>query len=160
MAKPKIAVIISTTRATRFSEKPARWIYDIARARTDMSVELIEPARLPDALFRRAGGERLGAVEERGGQALAEEGRRVRRLYLCHRGIQPQHARGAQERSRLRLSGMEPQGGRLRGIRQCRRRPLDRAPETRLRRAADGPDASRRASPGRRFHGRIAAGQG
>jgi len=24
MAKPKIAVIISTTRATRFSEKPAR----------------------------------------------------------------------------------------------------------------------------------------
>ena len=34
MGKPKIAVIISTTRATRFGEKPAKWIYDIARART------------------------------------------------------------------------------------------------------------------------------
>jgi len=37
MAKPKIAVIISTTRAARFGEKPARWIYDIARERRDMS---------------------------------------------------------------------------------------------------------------------------
>ena len=51
MAKPKIAVIISTTRATRFSEKPARWIYDIARARTDMSVELIDLRDYPMPFF-------------------------------------------------------------------------------------------------------------
>src|SRR4030081_1539992 len=51
MAKPKIAVIISTTRATRFSEKPARWIYDIARARTDMSVELIDLREYPIPFF-------------------------------------------------------------------------------------------------------------
>src|SRR5207302_10427157 len=51
MAKPKIAVIISTTRATRFSEKPARWIYDIARARTDMSMELIDLRDYPMPFF-------------------------------------------------------------------------------------------------------------
>src|SRR2546430_2239753 len=51
MAKPKIAVIISTTRATRFSEKPARWIYDIARARTDVSVELIDLRDYPMPSF-------------------------------------------------------------------------------------------------------------
>src|SRR5205809_3271878 len=51
MAKPKIAVIICTTRATRFSEKPARWIYDIARARTDMSVELIDLRDYPMPFF-------------------------------------------------------------------------------------------------------------
>ena len=36
MAKPKIAVIISTTRATRFGERPAKWIYDIAVMRADI----------------------------------------------------------------------------------------------------------------------------
>ena len=36
MAKPKIAIIIGTTRATRFGEKPARWIHGIAAVRTDV----------------------------------------------------------------------------------------------------------------------------
>src|SRR6266516_2725047 len=117
-------------------------------------------ARLSDALLRRAGDERLGAVEERGGQALAEEGRRVRRLYLRHRGIQPRDPRGPQERSRLRLSRVEPQGCRLRGIRRRRGGPCNRAAETELCGAANGADALRRAYPGRRFPGGVAAGQG
>ncbi len=41
MTKPKIAIIIGTTRATRFGEKPAKWIHGIAAALADMSVELI-----------------------------------------------------------------------------------------------------------------------
>jgi NAD(P)H-dependent FMN reductase len=51
MAKPNIAVIISTTRATRFGEKPAKWIYDIAAARADMSVELIDLREYPMPFF-------------------------------------------------------------------------------------------------------------
>jgi len=51
MAKPKIAVIISTTRATRFGEKPAKWIYDIAAARSDMSVEVIDLRDYPMPFF-------------------------------------------------------------------------------------------------------------
>jgi NAD(P)H-dependent FMN reductase len=51
MAKPKIAIIIGTTRATRFSEKPAKWIYGIAATRTDMSVELIDLRDYPMPFF-------------------------------------------------------------------------------------------------------------
>src|SRR2546427_4739222 len=51
MAKPKIAVIISTTRATRFGEKPAKWIHGIAAARADMSVELIDLRDYPMPFF-------------------------------------------------------------------------------------------------------------
>jgi NAD(P)H-dependent FMN reductase len=41
-AKPKIALIIGSTRATRFADKPAQWMLAQARARTDMEVELID----------------------------------------------------------------------------------------------------------------------
>src|SRR6266849_6949048 len=51
MAKPKIAIIISTTRATRFGEKAAKWIHAIAATRTDMSVELIDLRDYPMPFF-------------------------------------------------------------------------------------------------------------
>ncbi|MGA7676169.1 MAG: NAD(P)H-dependent oxidoreductase [Rhizomicrobium sp.] len=51
MAKPKIAIIISTTRAARFGEKPAKWIYDIAKQRDDMSVELVDLRDYPMPFF-------------------------------------------------------------------------------------------------------------
>jgi len=35
MAEPKVAIIMSTTRAMRFGEKPARWIHSIAATRGD-----------------------------------------------------------------------------------------------------------------------------
>jgi NAD(P)H-dependent FMN reductase len=39
---PKIGIIISTTRDTRFGDKPAQWINDAASAREDLEVELID----------------------------------------------------------------------------------------------------------------------
>lgn len=42
MSKPRIAVIIGSTRDTRFGEKPARWIYDLATRRGDWDVELLD----------------------------------------------------------------------------------------------------------------------
>ena len=51
MIRPKIAIVIGTTRATRFGEKPAKWIYEIASARTDMSVELIDLREYPMPFF-------------------------------------------------------------------------------------------------------------
>ena len=38
--KPKIALIIGSTRATRFADKPAQWMLKQAAARTDMTVDL------------------------------------------------------------------------------------------------------------------------
>lgn len=41
-AKPRIAVIIGSTRPTRFADKPAQWILKQAQARGDMDVELVD----------------------------------------------------------------------------------------------------------------------
>ncbi|HTB61912.1 MAG TPA: NAD(P)H-dependent oxidoreductase [Polyangia bacterium] len=38
----KIAVIIGSTRDARFGDKPARWIFDAAVARSDLQVELLD----------------------------------------------------------------------------------------------------------------------
>jgi NAD(P)H-dependent FMN reductase len=51
MEKPNIGVIMSTTRATRFGDKPAKWIYDIAVARGDMTIELIDLRDFPMPFF-------------------------------------------------------------------------------------------------------------
>ncbi|MER2507787.1 NAD(P)H-dependent oxidoreductase [Amaricoccus sp.] len=42
MAKPRIAVIIGSTRAARFGDKPAKWIFDLAAQRSDWEVELVD----------------------------------------------------------------------------------------------------------------------
>jgi NAD(P)H-dependent FMN reductase len=42
MKKPRIAVVIGSTRATRFADKPAKWIYDLASKRGDWEVELVD----------------------------------------------------------------------------------------------------------------------
>ncbi len=41
-AKPRIAVIIGSTRPTRFADQPAQWILKQAQARGDMDVELVD----------------------------------------------------------------------------------------------------------------------
>lgn len=41
-AKPRVAVIIGSTRASRFADKPAAWILDQAKARSDWDVELVD----------------------------------------------------------------------------------------------------------------------
>ena len=51
MSKPKIAVIIGTTRATRFGEKPAKWIHGVAAARGDMDLELVDLRDYPMPFF-------------------------------------------------------------------------------------------------------------
>ncbi|WP_404403159.1 NADPH-dependent FMN reductase [Pelagibacterium halotolerans] len=42
MSKPKIGIIISSTRDTRFADKPAQWILDLAKQRGDIEAELID----------------------------------------------------------------------------------------------------------------------
>lgn len=51
MSKPKIGVIISSTRPTRFGEKPAQWILAHAKARGDIDAELIDLRDFPLPLF-------------------------------------------------------------------------------------------------------------
>jgi NAD(P)H-dependent FMN reductase len=41
-SKPRIAVIIGSTRDTRFADKPAAWIFDLASQRKGWEVELVD----------------------------------------------------------------------------------------------------------------------
>ena len=51
MANPKIAIIIGSTRDTRFGDKPAQWIHDIAAQRSDIDVELVDLRDFPLPFF-------------------------------------------------------------------------------------------------------------
>ena len=50
-SKPRIAVIVGSTRPTRFADAPARWILKQAQARGDLDVELIDLRDHPLPLF-------------------------------------------------------------------------------------------------------------
>jgi NAD(P)H-dependent FMN reductase len=51
MAKPKIAIIVSSTRPTRFADIPTAWIKAQAEARSDMSVEVLDLRDYPMPFF-------------------------------------------------------------------------------------------------------------
>jgi NAD(P)H-dependent FMN reductase len=40
--RPRVAVIVGSTRDSRFADKPAAWIFDLARQRPDWDVELVD----------------------------------------------------------------------------------------------------------------------
>ncbi len=44
MSKLKIAVIIGSTRSTRFGPTPARWMFELAQQRAELEVELVDVA--------------------------------------------------------------------------------------------------------------------
>jgi NAD(P)H-dependent FMN reductase len=51
MTKPKIAIIVSSTRPTRFADLPTAWIKAQAEARGDMDVEVVDLRDYPLPLF-------------------------------------------------------------------------------------------------------------
>jgi NAD(P)H-dependent FMN reductase len=51
MSIPAIGVIISSTRETRFGERAARWIYDIAIKRDDLEFEIVDLLDFPLPFF-------------------------------------------------------------------------------------------------------------
>jgi len=54
MSKPKIGIVIGSTREGRFGDKPANWIYEIAKARGDIDVELVDLRDFPLPFFEEA----------------------------------------------------------------------------------------------------------
>lgn len=53
-AKPHIALIVGSTRPTRFADKPAEWMLAQARAREDMTVEKVDLRDHPLPFFAEA----------------------------------------------------------------------------------------------------------
>src|SRR4029453_6921172 len=54
MSTLKIKVIVGSSRANRFSEKPAQWICTEAQKRSDLDVELLDPRDSPVPSFEGA----------------------------------------------------------------------------------------------------------
>lgn len=51
MSKPRIGIILGSIRPNRFGDKPAKWIFEHAKARNDIDVELIDLADYKLPLF-------------------------------------------------------------------------------------------------------------
>jgi NAD(P)H-dependent FMN reductase len=51
MAKPKIGIIVGSTREGRFADHPAKWINEVAGARGDIEVELLDLRDFPMPFF-------------------------------------------------------------------------------------------------------------
>jgi len=51
VSTPKIAIILSSTREGRYSEKAARWIAELAARRSDLTVELLDLRDYPMPFF-------------------------------------------------------------------------------------------------------------
>ena len=51
MSKPRIGIVIATTRQGRFGDRPAAWIRDLASSRTDMDFETVDLRDYPLPFF-------------------------------------------------------------------------------------------------------------
>jgi len=54
MSTLKIKVIVGSSRSNRFSEKPAQWIFDLAKQRANLDVELLDLRDYPLPFFEEA----------------------------------------------------------------------------------------------------------
>jgi len=54
MSKLKTGIIIGSTRQGRFADQPARWIFDLAKERSELDVELIDLRDYPLPFFEDA----------------------------------------------------------------------------------------------------------
>ena len=51
MSKPRIGIIISTTREGRFGERAARWVAELAASRSDIETEIVDLRDYPLPFF-------------------------------------------------------------------------------------------------------------
>jgi NAD(P)H-dependent FMN reductase len=54
MSKPRIGIIVGSTRATRFADKPTEWIANIAKTHTDLDFEVVDLRDYPLPFFEEA----------------------------------------------------------------------------------------------------------
>jgi hypothetical protein len=94
----KIAIVTGSTRPGRNNEAVARWVYEIAKSRSDAEFELVDIADY-----------NLPLLDEPVPPAMGQ---------YSHAGIQPRHLGRAQECHRLSVSRVEQQSGRIRELRE------------------------------------------
>lgn len=63
MNKPRIGIIISTTREGRFGERAARWVAQLAETRSDLDVEVVDLRDYPLPFFESAASPRFVPID-------------------------------------------------------------------------------------------------
>ena len=139
-----ISVIIGSTRQGRFSEKPAQWILHELRKREGIEARLLDLRDFPMPFFDQPMPPAMSGrppYEHEGGQEM--DGRDRGRGWICirHPGIQLRSLRSAEERDRLGLPGVEPQGRCFRELWQRHGRTRRPATSRNGNRAANGADS-------------------
>lgn len=69
MSKPKIAIVVGSTRPGRFADHPAQWIFDRARAKADFDVELVDLRDFALPLFDESTSPAYAPVESEAAKA-------------------------------------------------------------------------------------------
>ena len=63
MNKPRIGIIISTTREGRFGERAARWVAQLAETRSDLDVEVVDLRDYPLPFFESVASPRFVPID-------------------------------------------------------------------------------------------------
>lgn len=63
MSKPRIGIVISTTREGRFGERVARWVTDLAAGRTDITTETVDLRDYPLPFFESVASPRFVPID-------------------------------------------------------------------------------------------------
>ena len=120
-----ISVIVGSTRQARFSEKPAQWIFQQLEKRGGIDARLLDLRDFPMPFFDQPVPPAMpgrppyeNEVVKKWTAAIAQSDGFV----FVTPEIQLRALRGAQERNRLGLSGVESQGGGFRELWQRRGR--------------------------------------
>ena len=160
MAKLKIAIVISTTRATRFGHKPAQWVKDIAAQRDDIETEIVDLRDFPmpffDEVASNAWVPSQNEVAQRWQKKVAEFDGYIFVTAEYNHGI-PAVLKNALDYAypewNKKAAGFVGYGG-------GRRRARGRAIAPGRGRAANGDHPHRCLYPGRRLHGGVEGRQG
>ena len=127
MTKPKIGIVIGSTREARFADKPAEWIASIAKARGDLDVEIVDLRDFPMPFFDEEKSPAWAPSRNEAAQAwqkkvadldgfiitAAEPGQSHLRPRECRGGSSPRAASASRSRPRSRRTS--PSGPRRGG---------------------------------------------
>lgn len=72
MNKPRIGIVLGTTRQGRFGDKPAAWIKTLARQRSDLDFELVDLRDHPLPFFDEIGSPAMKTPQEPAARKWAE----------------------------------------------------------------------------------------
>lgn len=73
MSRPRIGIIISSTRQTRFGDRPARWLLQQAQARNDADYEIVDLRDYPMAFFDAPASPRFVPVTDEAAKRWADK---------------------------------------------------------------------------------------